>query len=282
MTCLLLLRRGRGFATQGEEMKYMVSVSGGAGSTLAAHRTVAKYGAQNTVLVFADTNGEDDTLYAALRYMKDVALKECEFVWLTNDGKTIWDVFCEHKIMRLQGGGCKAAFVLKHRALDAYADSTFAPGTVVRVSGLDRTEDDRIMRFDARIPHYKTWHPLSERPYLSACQKISEMERLGYPSQHLYEKGYPHNNCGGACILAGASQWAGLLQDNRERFLYAEREEQRFLDVLRNSGREEFTVLKDRRGGTTKNMTLKDFRERVESGDTKGLRDFRSTCGCMT
>ena len=44
------------------ELTYVVRVSGGAGSTVAAHRCVEKHGAKNTVLLFADTNSEDESL----------------------------------------------------------------------------------------------------------------------------------------------------------------------------------------------------------------------------
>lgn len=36
--------------------------------------------------------------------------------------------------------------------------------------------------------------------------------------QALYERGYPHNNCGGACVKAGISQWKRVLNDDPERF----------------------------------------------------------------
>lgn len=36
--------------------------------------------------------------------------------------------------------------------------------------------------------------------------------------QSLYERGYPHNNCGGACVKAGISQWKRVLEDDPDRF----------------------------------------------------------------
>jgi len=53
-------------------MKYIVSVSGGAGSTVAAHRTVDKHGIENTILLFADTRSEHPDLYKMLDHMDKV------------------------------------------------------------------------------------------------------------------------------------------------------------------------------------------------------------------
>lgn len=262
------------------EMKYVVSVSGGAGSTLAAHRCVQRHGAENTVLVFADTNCEDPTLYAALEHMRESALPECDFVWLDNDGRTIWDVFNSEGIIKVNGG-CKASLELKRKPLDAFVGEHWQPGQCVLVSGLDWQEPERIERFNRAMAPYETWHPMADDPVLSYCRQIDEMKRLGYPQQELYDRGYPHNNCGGGCVLAGQAQWAGLLKDNPA--LYGHHEQQEVAFNLRQTakGHEPFTILRDRRDGGNRPMPLSEFRERVQSGDASHRNDFRSTCGCM-
>jgi len=143
---------------------------------------------------------------------------------------------------------------------------------------LDFTEEDRVQRFDAvfHARGQKTWHPLTERPFLNSCQQVEMVESWGYPKQLMYEKGYPHNNCGGGCVLAGISQWVGLYRDFPERFRYHAQREAAFF------ARTGYSILRDRRGGTSKPMTLLDLEQRILSDDLKGLSEFRSTCGCMT
>ena len=50
-------------------MKHIVSLSGGTASAVAAHRVIERYGAENTVLWFADTKWEDEDLY---RFLDDL------------------------------------------------------------------------------------------------------------------------------------------------------------------------------------------------------------------
>lgn len=259
-------------------MHYVVRVSGGAGSTVAAHRCVEKHGKENTTLVFADTNSEHPSLYRSIDYMQWVALRDVEFVWLTNDGKNIWDVFNQYGYMKFGGTGCKASLELKKKPLDDFVASRWSPGEATAVTGLDFAESDRISRFDRVINDkgYATWHPLSEPQIMNSCQQVEQVNAWGYPEQTMYKHGYPHNNCGGACVLAGISQWVGLKADFPEKFEEAKQKELKFFE---KTG---YCILRDRRGGTTKPMLLADLEKRIDSNDLSGLSEFRSTCSCMT
>jgi len=95
--------------------------------------------------------------------------------------------------------------------------------------------------------------------------------------------GYSHNNCGGGCILAGIRQWSGLLEDNPALFHYHEEKEQELIKYLQEKNRTVMTILKDRRGGTTKSLSLKQLREEIESGKRKSTDSWReSSCSCMS
>lgn len=259
-------------------MHYMVSVSGGAGSTVAAHKTVDKHGPENVTLVFADTNCEHPTLYEAILYMKEVALPQVPFIWL-NDGRNIWDVFNQFGYMKQGGTKCKASLELKRKPLDDTAAELKAKyGSLTQVTGLDATEPDRIERFDKlkKSQEYETYHPLASDFRMIPCQQIQYVRDLGYPEQVMYSKGFPHNNCGGGCVLAGLSQWVGLYQDFPDTFEYHKQKEAEF------NAKTGYGILRDRRGGTTKTMLLSELEERIKTNDLKGLTEFRSTCGCMT
>lgn len=258
-------------------MRYVVSVSGGAGSTLAAHRAAEKFGIDAVDLVFADTNTEDPTLYALLDHM-DSVLKP---VIRLSDGRNIWDVFDQSGIIRTPNGACKASLELKQKPIASWVRDNCDPETHVLVSGLDFMEPERQMRFNARWKPFRCWHPLSDNPRLSSCQIVDAVRALGYPDQALYERRYPHNNCGGACILAGLGQWHGLYLDYPERFAYHEERERKF-NAARGEDVTPFTVLRDQSGDTVSPITLAEFRRRIETNDqTLNLREFRSACGCF-
>lgn len=259
-------------------MHYVARISGGAGSTVAADRAVQKYGPDRVTLLFANTNTEHPSLYESIRYLNEVHMKGVEFVHLRNDGKNIWDVFNRFGYIKKGGTGCKASLELKKKPLDAYVKSRWAPGEATSITGLDFTEEDRIERFD-KVIHakgYATWHPLTEAPFMNACAQVEQIMEWGYPEQVMYSKGYPHNNCGGGCVLAGISQWVGLYHDFPETFRYHRDEEAKFI------AKTDYPILRDRRGGDTKGMPLSILEERILNDDLKGLTEFRSTCSCMT
>jgi ribosomal protein S18 acetylase RimI-like enzyme len=268
-------------------MRYIISISGGAGSTLAAHRAVEKHGLENVDLVFADTNTEHPDLYRLLGHM-EATLKP---IIRLNDGRDIWDAFDQHGIIRTPTGACKASLELKKKQIAAWVKENATPETHVMVSGLEFTEPERRDRFSENWKPFDVWHPLADAPHLSNCQIIDAVKSLGYPEQALYERRFPHNNCGGACILAGLAQWHALWLEDRETFDYHKKREKQFNEKHR-SGKEPFTVLRDQSAKPVEQdgemvmkrkvtpLTLGRFEQRILSNDID-LQDFRSACGCM-
>ena len=72
----------------------------------------------------------------------------------------------------------------------------------------------------------------------------------------LYELGFSHNNCGGGCIKAGHSHFRHLLKTLPDVFEEWENEEEKMRQFLDR----DVSILKDRRGGETKTLTLKQLR----------------------
>jgi hypothetical protein len=87
-------------------------------------------------------------------------------------------------------------------------------------------------------------------------------------------------NCGGFCVKAGHSQFAHLLKTLPEVYRYHEQKEQEFRDFI---GRGDVSILRDRRGGVTRPLTMRDLRLRLEKGALEGLDlcGFQGGCGCM-
>jgi hypothetical protein len=235
-------------------------------------RCVEWYGRDRVTLLNADTNKESEGNYALVSAV--VANTGCEYVHLDNDGKDIWDVFMEHGVMKLPNGGCKASVELKQKPLNNYMAKRWAVDQVVIAAGMSWMEPERQSILDANLYPFTVFYPLNVQPKLSDCEIVAELERYGLPTSDQYRKGYSHDNCNGGCVLAGMSQWAGLLEDDPEQFAYDERREREFYE------RTGFSILKDRRGGEAKPYPLFKFREDLAAGRPVP-NDWRSTCGCM-
>jgi len=72
-----------------------------------------------------------------------------------------------------------------------------------------------------------------------------------------------------------------LLVDFPDRYREDEENEQKFLAELRRCGRKEITILKDRRGGEVRNLSLKQLREEIEAGRELPDTWRETTCSCM-
>ncbi len=258
-------------------MKYLVNISGGSGSTVALARCIERYGRDNVFAVFADTNSEHPTLYSLLDEIETVL--KVPIVRL-NDGRDVWDVFFASRCIKVKSGGCKAAVELKHKPLDKYRDDNFKPADCTLVLGMDWMEPDRMARAVRRLAPWNVEFPLCWPKRLSKCQEIAELTALGLTIPVLYTRGQLHNNCAGACVLAGQAQWIGLLQDDPVRFDHYATKEAEWRKATGNDTEEKhFSILRDRRGGGTADLPLTELKARYLAGE--GFGEWRSICDCM-
>jgi hypothetical protein len=263
-------------------MKHVVNVSGGAGSAVALFRVIDRYGRENVSARLADTNSEHPDLY---RFVDDVEREAgIEITRLNNYGLNIWDIFFrEMMFTNPKTGGCLAAWHLKKLPLMNHAATIGTPEEITIHVGFSIDEDDRISRL---VETGKPWQfdfPLTwERP-LVRCSVIDELHRRGIRECEVYEQGYPHANClKWNCVLSGIGQWLGVLRDNPDGYRDAEEKEQLFLAELARRSRKVTTILRDRSGGVTKNLSLKQLREESESGIERKVPKWRdSTCSCV-
>lgn len=115
---------------------------------------------------------------------------------------------------------------------------------------------------------------MTEAPYLGKSQMLAWLKKEGIEPPRLYGLGFPHNNCGGFCIKAGQAHFAHLLKTLPERYAFHEGKEEELRAIVGD-----YSVLRDRTGGTTKTLTLRELRERIESNQTLDLFDWGG-CGC--
>jgi hypothetical protein len=87
--------------------------------------------------------------------------------------------------------------------------------------------------------------------------------------------GFPHNNCGGFCVRAGQAHFALLLRTLPERYAFHEEQEEK----LRTYLGKDVAILRDRRNGKTRPMTLREFRERLIANGQYDPNEWGG-CGC--
>ena len=248
-------------------VKHVVHYSGGLASWACAKRVIEQQGKTDVVLLFADVNWEEPDTYRFLRETSEAfgvpITRICE-------GRTPVQLFVDQGfIANNRADLCSR--ILKRDLLDKWCKDN---GPCVQYLGYDWTEVDRFERTLKRKPYFKA--PLIDPPYLSRCDMRKMCLTDGIEPPAMYADGFPHNNCGGACVKAGQAQWAHVLKVAPAR--YAEMEAAEML-VSERRGKP-CSVLKDRRGGETKPLLLRDFRARVEAGDFD--KHEWGGCGCAT
>ena len=258
-------------------MNYIVNLSGGLTSFEALRRTIERYGREQTIVLFTDTLIEDPDLY---RFLDD---QERYFNITINrlaDGRTPFDVWHDARAIRLKlPNGVEIApcsKILKRELGDKWIRDNFELGTYTRVFGMSWDESHRMERLEAELAPVPVWFPLAERPFVDKCHIADFLESIGISPPLLYKLGFSHNNCGGGCVKGGQAHWALLWRKFPDRYAIWEAREARFLAEINPAA----TILRDRRGGVTKPLSLTEFRERLERGEGYD-RDEWGGCGCF-
>lgn len=256
--------------------KCVVFFSGGLMSWAAAKRAVAKWGVENTTLLFTDTLIEDPDLY---RFLEEAATNVGAPLVRIAEGRTPWEVFRDEKsIGNTRRDPCSK--ILKRQPGRAWLTANCDPRDTALVFGIHYEEDHRYdgMRWDkksqtrlpsgvkntyARLGWMHVAAPMCDSPYLtpSDIRVWAKVEGLTVP--RLYDLGFAHNNCGGFCIKAGSGHFANLLKQLPEVYAHHEAQEQAFNDARPDRRRQ--TVLAPeikQPDGTRKRVpvSLKEFR----------------------
>jgi hypothetical protein len=215
-------------------------------------------------LLFADTMMEDEDLY---RFLDEAATNVGAPLVRIADGRTPWQVFEDEKFIgNSRVDPCSK--ILKRQLLEQWMRDNCDPAETVCYVGIGWDEMHRFYGQEGRKglkkrAAEKGWTyeaPICEPPYLDSANMQSWLVRDGITPPRLYALGFPHNNCGGFCVKAGHAHFAHLLKMLPDRYRFHEREEQRLREKLGD-----VSILKDRRGGETRPLTLRQFRERIEA-----------------
>lgn len=272
--------------------KAIVNVSGGKGSWATWKIAAEIHGPENTIGLFADTMMEDGDLYRFLvegaanvygitlpddwmaddspEWFRMVAEEYVpQLVWMA-DGRDVWQVFKDKRFL----GNSRidpCSKILKRDLIRKFIEENYRPDEVVAYIGIDWTEGHR---FTKAIPYWEPYTvraPLTEPEYMLDGEQVLKMlESEGIRPPRLYDLGFPHNNCGGFCVKAGQASFRLLLEKMPERYAYHEAKE----EELRQHLGKNVSILVDRRGGTKKPMTMREFRERIQ-----GASSLEEACG---
>lgn len=258
--------------------------SGGIGSYICGKRVAERYGTDRLVHLFTDTKSEDEDLYRFLD--ESVRLTGGVLVKIA-DGRDLWQLFNEWGtngfIANSRVDICSQK--LKRDLAREWVTRYYGPGDCVLYFGIDHSEKGRFQGTEKKkgirshwLP-YQAEAPLCEPPFLTKCEMLKECERDGIDPPRIYDEGFPHNNCNGFCVKAGHAHFLHLLKTRPEVFAYHAAKE----DEFRRRTGADVSVLKDRRGGTTKPLPMLEFKRQVESGERKvNPRDWGKGCQCFT
>lgn len=258
-------------------MKHIVNFSGGLCSFWAAHRVIQKYGTADVVLLFADTLIEDEDLY---RFNEQASALLGVPITRICEGRTPWQLFRdEGMIANNRFPICSMR--LKREPLDRWHRENCIEMDSIIYVGMDWTEEHRLNEMRRQKPHWRIEAPMIDEPIWDKCRMVDEARKISLLIPRAYELGFPHNNCGMRCVRAGISHFVHLLKVLPDKFYEWENDEQETIRELTERGISSawFSILKDRRGGVTKSMTLKELRLRVESGEKLTRHDWGG-CGC--
>ena len=194
------------------------------------------------------------------------------------DGRDIWQVFKDERFL----GNNRVPVcsrVLKQEASARWVKENCDPDDTVLYFGIDWSEAHRAERIPKHWEPYTVDFPLLWEPVASKEEADVLLEECGVAEPRLYALGAPHNNCGGLCVRAGHAHYKWALRaipDTYAEWEDKEEELREFLDA-------DVAILRDRSGGGSRPITLKDFRLRIESENTGQLDLFEwGGCGCMT
>lgn len=272
--------------------KCVVFFSGGAMSWAAAKRAVAKWGAENTTLLFTDTLIEDPDLY---RFLDEAAANVGAPLVKIADGRTPWEVFRDEKMIgNTRADPCSK--LLKRVPGERWIKENCDPQDTCLVFGIHWEEQHRFYRADhdgrerGVQPRYLDlgWRhvaaPMCWAPWKTEADIKAWLADEGLTLPRLYKLGFSHNNCGGFCVKAGEGHFAHLLRQLPEVYAHHEAEEQAF-NAARPGKRPQTVLAPQRRqpDGSVKRvpMTMRDFRLAVQAGAQVDMFDIGG-CGCFT
>lgn len=182
--------------------------------------------------------------------------------------------------------------VLKRETVFNYVNDTYEKNGISIAVGIHADEFERhiAIRDNWERMGYETIFPILNEQHVDDEEQLRLMKEWYGVSLSLYELGFEHNNCGGACVKAGQRQWALLWYHKPD--VYKEWEDRELAwNVKWSKVRgKEYSILKMNRNRVTEYISLKYFREQYlekaffqekETFLSKYIKSLASNPACM-
>lgn len=253
------------------EIKNLILFSSGISSWAAAKRKANQEGTEGMILLFADTLIEDEDNY---RFLDEAAKNIGAPLVKISDGRDPWEVFQDRRMIgNSKVDPCSAH--LKRKLLDRWRGEHCSLEKTTMTLGISWDESHRFDRVKKICHPWKYSAPLCEKPWLSKADTLKWAREEELEPPRMYRMGFAHANCGGFCVKAGHATFKLLLENFPERYREHEEKELALMADLDNG----YSILRDRRGGVTKAMTMREFRLRLEKDKDDYELDFGG-CQC--
>lgn len=252
-------------------IKHLIQFSGGIASAYSAKLVLDRFSRDETAIVFADTKMEDEDLY---RFVDDMERVLCHPIIRLADGRTPWQVFFDVRFLgNSRVDPCSK--ILKRELLAKWKRDN-APSAINYV-GIWWDEKHRLDNLNNHPKNTQAWDsPLLWDGWHYQRDAFDWLEAVGVERPRLYRLGFPHNNCGGFCVKAGQVEFRRLLMTMPDRYRFHEQQEELIREKLGD-----VSILSDRRGGKSKRITSRQFRERIQSDASLFDEcDTMGSCGC--
>ena len=152
---------------------------------------------------------------------------------------------------------------LKRKTAQHYVQTFFPNATMAVGIHVDEMERMANIYDNWMSKGYEVIFPLIDEIPFSTEDQIKLLKEWYGVSLPLYELGFEHNNCHGACVKAGQRQWALFWYYFPEKYMDWENREALWREQHGN-----FTILKKKVAGVQVYMTLTEFRQYLEKEST--------------
>ena len=250
-------------------MKYVVSYSGGLGSFMAAY--LCQKQGLDFELVFCDTRSEDLDLYRFLNETKEYFGKD---IVTLDYGVNIWQA--QHiAFYQANSRIDPCSRILKREQFKKYMKKTHKAENAILVLGIDGTEAHRAKNFAKNHKPFDVYCPLIDEK-TTREDILDVLDEIGIEPPRLYEANFPHNNCGGFCVKSGQKQAHLLLKNFPENYKWHEEKQEALFSLMEQKK----PTIRKTVNGEQLFLSLKEFREMIESGEQPDLFD-EGNCACF-
>lgn len=253
---------------------HVVLFSGGMSSAFTLDRVLKEYGRENTIALHTDTRWEDEDTY---RFIKEISTYHEARLKNRMDGRQppeVW--FGSRYLVGKNLAKCSLQLKTKQtiKFITQLQNRDIEP---ILYFGIGKHEEPRAINLSYRYAPVECRFPLVDSQLDAEYMRSTCETKWGIKIPRMYNLGFSHSNCGGRCVKGGLKHFARLLKVWPDRYLEVEQHEREF----RKKVNPKIAILKDRRGGQVKYLTLETYRKQLIDGAVFDSKDEDLTpCEC--